>query len=268
VGFFLQIGMAGLPDVQNILVAIGLVLLLPIKVLLYFFVLLIFRLRSRTAFLTALSLATYSEFGLIIAQMGVDANWIPVEWLVTIAFAVALSFIFAAPFNRAAHTIYQRFEHFLCRMERKQRHPDYKPIQLGTAPILIMGMGRVGTGAYDFLKHRKQQCVGLDSDCGQVEKHLKAGRHVLYADAEDPGLWQNLHLDHVKTILLSMPDLEANIISVKQLRRRGYQGLIAATGVYPEHVTAIIDAGADVAYNYFDEVGVGFAEHVWENMHQ
>lgn len=268
VGFFLQIGMAGLPDMQNILIAIGLVLLLPIKVLLYFGVLLIFRLRSRTSFLTALSLATYSEFGLIIAQMGVDAEWIPVEWLVTIAFAVALSFIFAAPFNRSAHTIYQRYERFLCRLESKQRHSDDEPINLGTAHLLIVGMGRVGTGAYDFLKHRKQQCVGLDSDPGRVEKHLKAGRRVLYADAEDPGLWQNLRLDHVTTILLSMPDLEANVISVKQLRRRGYQGLIAATGVYPEHVNAIIEAGADVAYNYYDEVGVGFAEHVWENMHQ
>lgn len=268
VGFFLQIGMAGLPDLQNLLFAVGLVLLLPIKVLLYFVVLLIFRLRSRTSFLTALSLATYSEFGLIIAQMGVDANWIPVEWLVTIAFAVALSFILAAPVNWAAHTLYQRYERFLCRLESKHRHPDDEPIHIGTAHILIIGMGRVGTGAYNFLKHRKQQCVGLDSDPGQVEKHLKAGRRVLYADAEDPGLWQNLHLDHVTTILLSMPDLEANIISVKQLRDRGYKGLIAATGVYPEHVTAIIESGADVAYNYFDEVGVGFAEHVWEKIHQ
>lgn len=59
-----------------------------------------------------------------------------------------------------------------------------------------------------------------------------------------------------------MPDLETNIISVKQLQRRGYQGLIAATSVYPEHVTAIIDAGTNVAFNYFDEVGVGFAERV------
>lgn len=268
VGFFLQIGMAGLPDMQSIFIAIGLLLLLPVKILLYFVVLLLFRLRSRTSFLTALSLATYSEFGLIIAQMGVDSGWMPVDWLVTIAFAVALSFIFAAPFNRAAHTIYQRYERFLCRLESKQRHPDDEPIHLGTAHILILGMGRVGTGAYDFLKHRNQQCVGLDSDPGKVEKHLKAGRRVLYADAEDPGLWQNLHLDHITTILLSMPDLEANIISVGQLRSRGYNGLIAATGVYPEHVTAIIEAGADVAYNYFDEVGVGFAEHVWETMHQ
>ena len=266
VGFFLQIGMAGLPDMQNLLYALALVLFLPVKVLLYFVVLLLFRLRARSSFLTALSLATYSEFGLIIAAVGVESNWIPVEWLVTIAFAVGFSFIIAAPLNRAAHSIYERYEKQFCRLETSRRHPDDVPINLGTAHVLIVGMGRVGTGAYDFMKQRKQHCVGLDSDPGQVEKHVKAGRRVVYADAEDPGLWHNLQLTHIDTILLAMPDLEANTIAATQLRKRGYGGLIAATSVYPEHVAMITDAGADVAYNYYDEVGVGFAEHVWEKM--
>jgi Trk K+ transport system NAD-binding subunit len=166
-----------------------------------------------------------------------------------------------------AHRLYQRFESSLTRFETKRRHPDDEPIYLGSASVLIVGMGRVGWRAYDFLAARKQRCVGLDSDPGALEKHLREGRRVLYADAEDPGLWQNLHIDNIKAVLLAMPDLEANTIAVTQLRRRGFQGLISATGVYPEHVDAIVKAGADTAYNYFDEVGVGFAEHVWEQMH-
>jgi len=109
--------------------------------------------------------------------------------------------------------------------------------------------------------------VGLDSDPAQVERHLKAGRRVLYADEEDPGLWANLHLQNIGAVLLAMPDLEANTIAVKQLRHVGYTGLIGATSAYPEHVEAIIKAGANVAYNYYDEVGVGFAEHVWEKLY-
>lgn len=268
VGFFLQIGMAGLPDMYGLLIVLGLVALIPLKTLLYFIVLLLFRLRARTSFLTALSLATYSEFGLIIAQMSVNAQWIDTPWLVNIAFAVALSFLFAAPLNRVSHRLYLRFEKTLCKLQTDRYHTDDEPIHLGTAQFLIVGMGRVGAGAYDFLSQRQQRCVGLDSDPGQVEKHMKLGRRVLYADAEDPGLWQNLHLDHVTTVLLAMPDLDANLSTVRQLRQRGFSGVISATGVYPEHVKAIIAAGADVAYNYFDEVGVGFAEHVWEHLYE
>jgi Trk K+ transport system NAD-binding subunit len=152
-------------------------------------------------------------------------------------------------------------------MESKRRHPDDEPIHLGSAQLLIVGMGRVGTGAYTFLSHRDLRCVGLDSDPAQVERHLKAGRRVLYADAEDPGLWHNLHVQNITAVLLAMPDLEANTIAVRQLRQAGYEGFISATGVYPEHVEAIVKAGANVAYNYYDEVGVGFAEHVWEKLY-
>ncbi len=129
-----------------------------------------------------------------------------------------------------------------------------------------MGMGRVGAGAYRFFSQRKQRVVGLDSDPGKVEEHKRKGRRVLYADAEDPGLWQNIDLSGVRAIMLAIPDREANTIASRQLRLAGYKGLICATALFPEEVKEIIEAGADVAYYYYDEVGVGFAENIWERM--
>jgi Trk K+ transport system NAD-binding subunit len=154
----------------------------------------------------------------------------------------------------------------LINFESPRRHPDDKPLHVGYSNILIMGMGRVGTGAYRYFTSRKQRVVGLDSDPGKVEEHKRRGRRVLFADAEDPGLWQNIDLSGVRAILLAIPDREANTIASKQLRLAGYKGLICATVLYPEEVKAIIDAGADVAYYYYDEVGVGFAESVWEKL--
>ena len=264
VGFFLQIGMAGIPTLETFGYALLLSLLLPVKFILFFFILLLFRLRARTAFLTVLSLATFSEFGLIVGHLAVNNGWLSNDWLVLMAITVAISFAIAAPLNRMAHVIYDRYVTGLCRFESGKRHPDDEPISLGNAHLLIMGMGRVGTGAYDFLTQRGERLVGLDSDPGKVERHRIAGRRVLYADAEDPGFWQNLKLEGIEAVLLAMPEFEAKKIAVMQLRKRGYKGHISATGVYPEHVEAIMSAGADVAYNYYAEAGVGFAEHVWE----
>lgn len=267
VGFFLQIGMSGLPSLHILGGAMILTLLLPIKMLLFFFVLLLFQLRARTAFLAGLSLATYSEFGLIVGNLAVQNGWMRTEWLVMLAVAVALSFAVAAPLNRYAHDLYRMFESRLLRFESPRRHPDDKPLHVGYSNVLIMGMGRVGTGAYRFFTQRKQRVVGLDSDPGKVEQHKRRGRRVLYADAEDPGLWQNIDLSGVKAVLLAIPDREANTMAARQLRAAGFKGLICATALYPEEVTAIIEAGADVAYYYYDEVGVGFAENVWERLH-
>lgn len=56
VGFFLQIGLAGLPDQEQFLFAVGMSLFLPLKGVLFFLLLVLFRLRSRSAFLSALPL--------------------------------------------------------------------------------------------------------------------------------------------------------------------------------------------------------------------
>ena len=266
IGFFLQIGMSGLPSLSTLGWAAVLTFLLPIKAALFFFVLVFFRLRARTSFLTALGLATYSEFGLIIVNLAVQNGWVGGEWLAVLAIAVAFSFIVAAPLNRYAHSLYRMLERRLLPFESSRRHPDDKPLHVGYSNILIIGMGRVGTGAYRFFTQRKQRVVGLDSDPGKVEEHKRKGRRVLYADAEDPGLWQNIDLGGVRAVMLAIPDREANTIAARQLRLAGYQGLIYATALFPEEVKALIDAGADVAYYYYDEVGIGFAENIWERL--
>ena len=266
VGFFLQIGMTGLPSWEGMQVALILAVVLPLKALLFFLILVLFRLRARSSFLAALSLATYSEFGLIVANLAVTRGWLTMDWLVILAVAVALSFVIAAPLNRYAHGLYHRWSSYLERVESRKGHPDDVPLHIGSSTLLIMGMGRVGTSAYDFLTKRKQRVIGLDSDPGKVEGHVRQGRRVLYADAEDPDLWQELDLSSVRAVLLAMPDREANIVATKQLRLAGYHGFISATAIYSEEVEAIEKAGADEVYYYYDEVGVGFAEHVWERV--
>lgn len=259
VGFFLQIGLSGQPSLETLEQALCLNLLLPAKALLFFFVLLLFRLRARSSFLAGLALATYSEFGLIIANLGVKQGWLDEQWLVLLAVAVALSFAVSAPLNRYAHEIYKLLEHFLHRFESSKRHPDDEPISLGNSHIVVMGMGRVGTGAYDELAGLQHRVVGLDSDLNKVERHLKASRRVLYADAEDPGFWSNLNLSGVHAVLLALPEPAAKVMAARQLRAIGFAGQISATAVFPEEVELLKNAGADQIYNYYDGVGLGFA---------
>ena len=85
IGFFLSIGMSGLPDWDALVFAIVLGVLLPLKGILFFFLLVAFRLRARTSFLAALSLTAYSEFGLIVAA-GIPAAE---SFLVPLAIAVS-----------------------------------------------------------------------------------------------------------------------------------------------------------------------------------
>ncbi|MBI1422048.1 MAG: sodium:proton exchanger [Gammaproteobacteria bacterium] len=260
VGFFLQIGLSGHPTLATLENAVWLNGFLLVKALLFFFILLLFRLRARTAFLAGLSLASYSEFGLIIANVAMRHGWLNEDWMIMLALTVALSFVIAAPLNRHAHELYARVEKWLRRFESERRHPDDEPINLGQSHIVIMGMGRVGTGAYDQLVQHHQRVIGLDSDLGKVEYHLKQGRRVLYADAEDPGLWANLNLEGVHAVLLAMPEPEAKLLALRKLRQLNFTGTITATALFSEELELFKKAGADDVYNYYEGVGAGFAE--------
>jgi len=273
VGFFLQIGLMGWPSLATLGWAGLLALLLPLKAALFFFILIHFRLRARTAFLAALALTSYSEFTLIVVQFMVNNGQLDASWLVLLAITVALSFVIAAPINRFAHTLYERFEERLTPFELPDHHPDEQPVSLGSTQILIIGMGHAGTSAYDFLKKRQNVpehphkvliVSGIDSDLNKVERHVHEGRRVVYADAEDPGFWHRVRLDGIKAVLLAMPDLEAKHIASRQLRRRGFAGLIGTVSNYPEEEQSLKAAGADMTFLAFNEVGVGLAEHVWE----
>jgi hypothetical protein len=212
------------------------------------------------------SLTTYSEFAVIVVAVAVDAGLIQPVWLAMTALAVAFSFVAAAPFNAHAHAVFRWMSPLLERFERDKRHPDDEPISLGLAEILVVGMGRVGSGAYDYLRQQNENIVGIDSDPAKIESNVREGRRVAYADAEDPSFWHLLNLDRLRAIMLAVPDLEAKVSAARALRRRGFRGLVSATHMYPEERAPILAAGCDVTYNYYTEAGVGFARHTYETL--
>ena len=100
VGFFLSIGMSGQLSLEALVIGLLLVPFVFIKSALFFTLMTRFKLRARTSLLATLNLTNYSEFGLIIAAIGVSSGWMDAEWLVVIAITLSLSFIIAAPLRK------------------------------------------------------------------------------------------------------------------------------------------------------------------------
>ncbi|KFX69042.1 sodium:proton exchanger [Pseudomonas taeanensis MS-3] len=256
VGFFLQIGIGGLPGADALIFAAVMALVLPLKGLLFFALFLRFRLRARSAFLSSVSLTNYSEFGLIVTSVVLP------QWTIPLAITLAVSFVISAPLNRHAHPLYEKLAKRLIPLERDTRHPDEQPVSLGNSQILIMGMGRTGRAAYDHLQEKGFEVVGLDSDPVVIEFSAKVGRRVLFADGEDQMLWQMLEMPAVEAVILALNDAETQIISTQKLRERGFRGLIVSHALYEDIAQRIQDAGADRTYLTMSEAGAGLAEHV------
>jgi glutathione-regulated potassium-efflux system ancillary protein KefC len=269
VGFFLHIGLYGPPSLQGALVALVLVLLVPFKSALFFLVLTRFRMRARSALLASISLASYSEFGLIVGSVGVDNGWLESEWLVIIAIALSISFTLSSPTNSLAHGIYARLHRWLQWFESEKRHPEEAPILLGDADIVIFGMGRIGTGAYDHIEETLGcRVLGIDIDRELVRRHVEAGRNVIVGDATDSDFWERTRLDRRqgRLVMLAMPEHNANMYAAKRIAAVGPGYLIAAVAQFADQVQQLRDLGVDAAYDTYAEAGAGFAASVHEEL--
>ena len=264
VGFFLNIGLSGSPSLMGFGIGILLVLAMPFKAALFFGLLTRFKLRARTSMLTALSLANYSEFGLIVGSIGVANGWIGGEWLTVIAIALSLTFLIAAPLNSSAHTLYARTSDHLKKYESPERLPEDATISTGKAEVGILGMGGIGTAAYDEMQRRfGDVVVGVDFCGDTVKEHLGQGRNVLGGDADDSDFWERFDPadSRINLVMLALPVANASVFAVRQLHQRGYKGRVIASVRYEDQVDILEEAGVDAVYSLYQEAGMGFANH-------
>jgi glutathione-regulated potassium-efflux system ancillary protein KefC len=261
IGFFLSIGFSALPNWSMIGVALLISLLLIFKMVLFFGVFTRFKLRGRTSFLGALALSNFSEFGLIVVAFCVESQWLPKEWLVILALAVSFSFVITSIFYRYAHQLYLKFKETIRKYESAKRLPEDYFVQPPDAEILVIGLGRVGTGSFKALQNMvDKRVIGLDADRQRVERYRKEGLNVFFGDGEDADLWESFDLRSIRLVLLALPAIEDNTNITHQLHKAHYQGKIAAIARYPDEREALLNAGIDNVFNFFTEAGIGFAE--------
>lgn len=262
IGFFLKIGLTGTPGWTDLLYSLGLLLILPIRIGIFFGILSAFRLRSRTAFLTASSLGSFSEFALITGAVAISSGLLPESLLVTLATVVALSFLVGAPLNSKANSVYNKFEDFLSKFESKKTRSDAEPNTIGVANYLVVGMGRTGAAAYDYFVSKGKRVVGFDTDPQVLERQRESKRRVLYGDANSKNLWENLDLATLEGVVVSMREESAKLNIIKSLRQRGFTGNISAMVESEAQVNELKMAGVSTMCSPLVQAGEELAEKV------
>ena len=264
VGFFLSIGLAGWPSTEIIVISIFLGSLALIKPLLYFPLLTLLHTPPRTALLSSAALTNFSEFGLIVVAVSTTAGWIEPHWVGALSLAIAVSFVISSPLNASAHELYRRWHKGLRRFESTKvqaHHPDTTG-----ATVIVLGMGNIGTGAYDAMV---EQCgdtvLGVDDNDRKLEQHRLQKRRVVAADASDPDFWHRVKLANVELVMLALTNHQENLLVSTLLGELGYTGRIAAVVRFVEESEELEKLGIS-AFNLYAQAGAGFASHAAQNL--
>ena len=267
VGFFLSIGMAGLPNVTILIAVLIFLVALVLKTGLFFLLFSLFRVRTRSATTASIALGNYSEFGLIVSAVAVTHGWLSQEWLVFMAVLVASSFAISSAFNNHSDDFYTRFQNRLRKYQRSKRLVGDEDIDIKGVHVLVCGMGRVGSGAFDHLLHHGQKNIlGLDFDEQVVASQCTHGRKTVHAEVSSPDFWGRLDMNNsqIEWVLICTPNLRANVETAKLVRHWGFKGFISASAKYPEDEEALTQAGVDAVFNIYAEAGAGLAQHSQE----
>ena len=266
-GFFLSIGLSGELTVDVLIVAAVLTPLIFMKSALYFLLLTRFRLRARTSLLASIKLTNFSEFGLIVIAVGVEIGWIASTWLIAISIALAFSFVIAAGLNVVSERLYSHYRSLWQRFQRPSFIADDQLLELGGATIAVIGMGRVGRGAYDIMRRKYgDTVVGIDIDPVKARQQQQAGLNVLRGDPSDGDFWDRVQAAHtLELVMLALPNQATTLAVLERLREAHFSGHVAATARYPDELDLFRAAGATTVFNLYTEAGMGFAAHVREN---
>jgi glutathione-regulated potassium-efflux system ancillary protein KefC len=260
VGFFVSIGLGGLPSAAELGVGLALLLLVPLKAMGFAGLLWAFGFRRRTAVLTGVALANFSEFGLIVIATAPE-GLLDEAWVRVVATAVAASFVLSSLPGRHPEYLSTMLRRVLRDRPVEQLHPEDRPLDFSGMDAVVLGMGRVGRAAHERLHEGYGlSVIGVEASGERCRRLSEAGLNVVEADATDPELWVGHPFCDVTLIVLAMPRHGNNLDVLDQLRANGYEGTIAVVAQYDDDLATARAHGAHTGFQLYDGAGAELAD--------
>ena len=266
IGFFINIGLSGVPTLTNVIIAFSLLIFVVFKGFLFIRIFSYFQLRVRTNFLTSLHLSNYSEFGLIVGAVAVSNGMIDSDWLTTLAIFMSLSFLLSSPIISRSYELFEKYQATLTKWNRTSKEIDKQAQISGEAKYVIIGLGSIGLPAYYHLKASfPDSVIGVDYNGDKVNQLKEEGNNVVWGDATDRDFWDESNWENVDIVVLAMSDYASNFNTMKQINKmKERQFKIAAICHYDDEKEIFEKLNVDYSYDYKSSVGEDFAQHAME----
>jgi Kef-type K+ transport system membrane component KefB/Trk K+ transport system NAD-binding subunit len=226
--------------------------------------------RKRTSFLAGLTVAQISEFSLILGALGVSLGHIDIQsmGLITLVGVVTICASTYMILNSGA--LYRWLAPLLTILERKDPHreaaSDSLPETTGES-IILLGLGNYGGELAENLLERRKRVVGVDFDPQALKQWREQGLAVLYGDAGDPELLDQLPLEKARWVVSTVRDRDLNLTLLKALAERGFGGRMAIAARDEEEALIFRSSGAHVVLRPFRDAAEQAADALTEAMH-
>lgn len=199
--------------------------------------------KKKVGFMAGMAVAQISEFSMILIMLGVKVGHIDqtvlslvtIVCLITIAISTYM-FIYSEKLFALLEPWLGIFERARTKREVHEEH-EYD--------VILFGCNRVG---YDFVhvfKALDKRFLGVDYNPLLVNSLVEKGINCIYGDVEDIELLNELNLEKAKLIVSTIPDIEANLFLLYEVKKVNESATIILLAPDIKEALTLYDRGAD-----------------------
>jgi Kef-type K+ transport system membrane component KefB len=218
-----------------------------------FFITNMFGYERRTAFLTAISLAQISEFSLILATQGLFLGHISSEIFSLIAWVALVTITISSYFIIHSSRLYKLFLPLIDMFSSASSRQNFEHIpEPPREHVVVFGYHRTGYDIVKTLRKLKKNFLVVDYNPEIIKKLKTQGISCIYGDVEDLEILERVDLQHAHLVISTIPEIEDNLLIIKQTRERNPKAIIIMRAESIDHVLELYKKGAD--YVIFPEM--------------
>ena len=164
---------------------------------------------KRSSFKTAITMSQISEFSLVFVYAAVQHNYASQSVQAAIGITALITFAGSAYLIKYSDQIYSVLERHLRLFERKVTEVEQRNA-LHSFPIILFGYRKGGAEFIRTFKGMNKRFVVVDYDPEAIELIEKQQVEILYGDATDVELLEELQLEKSKLVVSTISDFATN----------------------------------------------------------
>jgi Kef-type K+ transport system membrane component KefB len=182
--------------------------------------------KSRTGFLTGLTLAQISEFSLILMALGFSFGHFGREVVSLITLVGIITIIGSTYFLMHSDKIYSRLKPVIKFFEFRKHKTQEGEDLTEDNDMIIFGYDRVGYDFVSIAKKMNKKYAVVDFNPSSISKLEKDNIPYHFGDAEDISFLEEIKLIKAKIVISTIPDFKTNSKLVSYYRTHNKKGII------------------------------------------
>lgn len=201
--------------------------------------------RSRTAFLSGLTVAQISEFSMIVVFMGNKLGHVSDEAVSLVTVVGAVTFVSSTYMILNGNKLYTLLKPVLQKFERKKARDKFIQTDEMNRHVVLVGANRMGESILDALLQANDNVFVVDFD-PEVIKRLRAKNiPCMYGDIVDDDIQEKAYIENARLVISTVPDVEDNLLLLESLKQHNNKALSIVFALERHEAKELYEAGAD-----------------------